>query len=164
MLYTAPMNSRPNVPDEIWLGKKDYSLRTDWRVNAWLFAATIVSGASDIMFPHHVRQWNIGLRILVALIPFVAIPLWMRSLARWIGGMDELHRRITQGAILFSTAATFFFVMLWHRLELAGMFQALFPGSTSPEGSWDIATVGHVFLLMTLFYFVGHSIFNRRYK
>jgi hypothetical protein len=163
MLYTALMSSKPHVPDEICLGKKEYSLRTDWKVNGWLFAATIVSATSDILFPHQVRQWNIGLRTVVALIPFVAIPLWVRSLTHWIGGMDELHRRITGAAILFSTAATFFFILLWHRLERAGMFQALFPGA-SPEGSWDIATAGHSFLLLTLFYFAGYSIFNRRYK
>src|ERR1041384_7792168 len=164
MLYSCGMTIKPNLPDEIWLGKKEYSIRTDWRVNAWLFLATFVSAASDVMFPHHVRQWNIGLRLLVALIPFLVIPLWVRSLAHWITGMDELHRRITMAAILFSTAATFFFVMLWHRLEAAGMFEALFPGSTHPRGSWDIATVGHTFLLLTFFYFAGYSIFNRRYK
>src|SRR3954453_13967382 len=164
ILYSALMSIKPNLPDEIWLGKKEYSLRTDWKVNAWLFAATIVSAASDIMFPQQVREWNIGLRTLIAFIPFLAIPLWVRSLAHWIRGMDELHRRITLAAILFSISVTFFFVMLWHRLETAGVFQALFPGSTSPEGSWDIATVGHAFLLLTLFYFTGYSIFNRRYK
>src|SRR5688500_2833411 len=116
-LYTPTMNNKSNLPDEIWLGKTEYSMRTDWKVNGWLFAATIISCASDIMFPHQVRQWHIGVRALVALIPFLIVPLWVRSLARWIRGMDELHRRITLAAVLFTVSATFFVVMLWHRLD-----------------------------------------------
>jgi hypothetical protein len=43
--------------------------------------------------------------------------------------MDELHRRIASEAILFTASATFFFVLVWHRLEKVGVFQAAFPGS-----------------------------------
>ena len=157
------MNTKPNVPDEIWLGKKEYSAWKDWKVNGWLFVATIISGASDIMFPHIVREWPIAVRVLVALIPFIALLFWIRSLARWIRGMDELHRRITLAATFFTVSATFFFVVLWHRLEKAGVFQAIFPPG-NPSASWDIATVGHIFLLMTFCYFLSYRIFNRRYQ
>src|SRR3954464_14400674 len=135
-LYTGRMNTKPNLPDEIWLGKKEYSAWTDWKVNGWLFVATIISGASDIMFPQVVREWPIAVRALVALVPFVLLLLWVRSLARWVRGMDELHRRITLAAILFTVSATFFFVVLWHRLERAGVFQAIF--TTRSPASWDI--------------------------
>ena len=74
--------------------------------------------------------------------------------------MDEMHRRITLASVLFAVGATFFFVMFWHRLDKAGFFEAMIPG----RASWDIGTVGHAFLLLTLFYFVGHTLFNRRYK
>src|SRR5690349_11234079 len=130
------MNTKPNLPDEIWLGKKEYSAWTDWKVNGWLFLATIISSASDILFPHIVREWPIAVRGLVAVTPFIALVFWIRSLARWIGGMDELHRRITLAAVLFTVSATFFFVVLWHRLDSAGVFQAIF--STSSAASWDI--------------------------
>ena len=158
------MNKNPNLPDEIWLGKAEYSMRTDWKVNGWLFVATIISCASDIMFPHLVKQWHTGVRALVALVPFLAVLLWARSLARWIHGMDELHRRITLAAVLFTVSATFFFVTLWHRLDKAGSFQAIFPSGDNPDASWDIGTVGHIFLLMTFFYFLGYRIFSRRYQ
>ena len=154
----------PNVPDEIWLGKNEYSIWTDWKVNGWLFIATIISCASDIIFPHIVRQWPLTLRAAVAVAPFVVIPLWMHSLARWIRGMDELHRRITLAAVLFTTSATFFVILLWHRLDRAGLFQAIFPGNSNAGVSWDIATAGHAFLLLTFFYFLGYRIFNRRYQ
>lgn len=164
MLYTGNMNDAPNLPDEIWLGRKEYSLRSDVKVNGWLFVATTLSCASDIMFPHLVSQWPVAVRTLVALIPFLAILLWARNLARWIRGMDELHRRITLAAVLFTVSATFFFVLLWHRLDRAGAFQAIFPAGGGRDISWDIATVGHVFLLLTLFYVAGFRIFNRRYQ
>src|SRR5215210_5901657 len=149
--------NKPNLPDEIWLGKTEYSVWTDWKVNGWLFVATIVSVTSDIMFPHVVRQWPVALRALAALIPFLVIPLWVRSLAQWISGMDELHRRVTLAAVFFATSATFFFVTAWHRLDKAGVFQAVFPVSKHPDASWDIGTVSHIFLLMTFFYFLGYS-------
>src|SRR5262245_38861070 len=139
------MNTKPNLPDEIWLGKKEYSAWTDWKVNGWLFLATIISATSDIMFPHIARECPFAVRILVAVSPFIALLSWKRSLARWIRGMDELHRRITLAAILFTVSATFFFVVLWHRLDRAGVF----PSSMPSAASWDIGTVGHIFLLMT---------------
>ena len=164
MLYSGfVMNAKPNVPGEIFLGEKEYSWRADWRVNGWLFVATIISALADVMFPHVVRQWPLGGRAAIVVAEFLAIALWAHGLTRWIRGMDELHRRITTSAVLFSVSATFFFLMLWHRLERAGLFDAILPGSKTGVG-WDICTVGHGFLLLTLFYFAGFSFFNRRYK
>ena len=163
-LYSRFMNSKPNLPDAIWLGKKDYSAWTDFKVNGWLFVATLISGLSDILFPHVVREWPIGVRTLVTIVPFIALLFWMQSLGRWIRGMDELHRRVTVAAVLFTVSTTFFLVVLWHRLETAGVFQAIFPSSNRSTASWDIATVGHIFLLMTFCYFLGYRIFNRRYQ
>jgi hypothetical protein len=162
MLYTSSvMNNKPNIPDEVFLGgSKEYSWRTDLKVNGWLMLAVLMSGVSDFFFAHQVKQLAVALRTLIAFAPFFAILLWARTLAQWIRGMDELHRRITLAAVLFAVSATFFFVLLWHRLEVVGFFEAICPG----RKSWDIGTVGHVFLLMTLFYIFGHSIFNRRYK
>lgn len=157
------MNEKVNVPGGIFLGNKEYSLRMDWQVNGWLFLATLISAFCDIIFAQAVRQWPLGWRIGIVLAEFSAIALWARSLVRWIRGMDEMHSRITITSVLFAVSATFFFVMLWHRLDAAGLFNAIFP-TPGNGGSWDIATVGHAFLLLTLFYFIGHTFFNRRYK
>ena len=124
----------------------------------WLFVAAIVSGACDIVFPQFVRQWPFALRIAAVLVPFAALALWARSIIRWIGGMDELHRRITMAAVLFATSASFFVVMLWHRIVASGIIPS------KPGVSWDIGTVGHVFLLLTFFYFLGYFLVNRRYQ
>ena len=161
ILYTIfIMNNRPNIPDEIFLGEKEYSWRADWRVNGWLFVATLISCFSDIIFHRTIKQWPMVGQAALVLAQFLAILLWARNLTRWIRGMDELHRRIMVAAILFAVSATFFVLLLWHRLEAAGFFQSIFP----PRRSWDICTVCHGFLLLTVFYFIGHFIFNRRYK
>ena len=163
ILYIAIiMNSRPNIPNEIYWGK-EYSLRMDQKVNGWLIAATIISAFADIMFPHVVRQWPLGWRVGIVLAEFIAIALWARALTHWIRGMDELHRRITTSAILSAVSATFFFLMLWHRLDRAGLFNAVF-GDPKTGGSWDICTVGHGFLLLVHFYGIAQTVFNRRFK
>src|ERR1043165_1115046 len=132
MLYIRfVMNNKPNVPGEIFLGNADYTWRMDWEVNGWLFVATIISALADIMFPHVVRQWPVEARIGIVFAEFLAIALWTGSLARWIRGMDEMHRRITVAAVLCSIGATFFCLMLWHRLEQGGLFNATF---SPPEG------------------------------
>ena len=164
MLYTGfVMNTKPNVPGEIFLGEREYSWRADWKVNGWLFVATLISAFADIIFPHIVKQWPLGWRTGIVVAEFFAIALWAQSLVRWIRGMDEMHRRITVSAVLFSISATFFTLMLWHRLDKAGFFNAFLPESKTGVG-WDICTVGHGFLLLTLFYFFSFSRFNRRYK
>jgi hypothetical protein len=154
------MKTKPNVPDTIFLGDEEYSWRMDWNVNGWLFVATLISAFGDIIFHRVVSGWPLIWRVTIVLAQFAALALWVRALARWIRGMDEMHRRITGAAVSFAVAATFFFIMLWHRLDAAGLFRVILPG----RGSWDIATVGHAFLLLTFFYFAAISILNRRYR
>jgi len=156
------MNAKPNIPEEIFWGK-DYSWRKDRNVNGWLVVATLISSFSDIMFPSLVRQWPLGWRVLIVAAQFFAIGLWARAMTRWIRGMDEMHRHLTALVVLFASSATFFFMLLWHRLDHAGLFNALF-GPPKHGGSWDICTVGHCFLLLVLFYGLAQTILNRRYK
>ncbi|WP_367872913.1 hypothetical protein [Luteolibacter sp. Populi] len=154
------MSYKPNVPNEICPGKEGYSWQTDRRVNSWLFLAVLISAASGFFFPGQVRELPVAWRTMIALSPFLILPLWAGSVVRWVRGMDELHRRITTAAVLFAVSACFFFVLLWHRLEVAGFFEALVPG----RNGWDIGTIGHISLLFVLFYGLGYSIFNRRYQ
>ena len=94
---------------------------------------------------------------------FLALALWAKAMVGWIRGMDEMHRRITTSVVLFAVSATSFFMLLWHRLDRAGLFNAAF-SQPIKGGSWDICTVCHGFLLLVLFYGVAQAIFNRRYK
>jgi hypothetical protein len=159
-LHLAFMHNRPNLPDEIWLGTKEYSFWTDWKVNGWLFVATLISAATDVVFPRVVGQWPVPWRAALATVPFLAVLLWVRSLMRWIAEMDELHRRVTVAAVLSAVSAAFFVVLLWHRLVVAGVF----PSIAKPGASWDIGTLAHIFLLLTFFYFLSYRISIRRYE
>jgi hypothetical protein len=164
MLYTRVMSTKPNVPGEILLGASEYSWRSDCSVNGWLAVAALISGCFDIIFPTQFAACSLAWRITVVLAQFVALALWVRSLMRWIRGMDEMHRRITTSAVLFAVSATFFVVLFWQRLESAGVINALTPDHIQKHGTWNIATVAHSFLLMTLFYIFGHHFFSRRYR
>ena len=156
--------NKPNHPDEIVPGKTEYSIWADWKVNGWLIVATCISAFCDIIFRSRAQQWPVALKATVEIFSFLAILLWMRNLSRWIQCMDELHRRITLEAVLFTSSATFFVVMLWHRLDQAGVFSAIFPRGRGPAESWDIGTITHIYLLLTFFYFLGSRISTRRYQ
>jgi hypothetical protein len=164
MLYTAfNMNTKPNDPNEIFWGK-EYSWRMDSKVNGWLTLAVLISAFSEIIFGHQVSQWPLGWRVGLVLAEFLAIALWIRAMVRWVRGMDELHRRITTAVVLSAVSATFFFMMLWHRLDRVGLFNAVFGPPKKPGASWDICTVGHGFHLLIVFYGIAQFIVNRRYK
>ncbi|HMD54806.1 MAG TPA: hypothetical protein VKJ65_09680 [Phycisphaerae bacterium] len=157
------MNDKLNVPDDIAWGKQEYSWRMYWKVNGWLVAATLISGLSEMMFPFVVNHWPLWARLSIVAAEFFAILLWIRAVVRWIRGMDEMHRRITTSAILCGLSATFFFMMLWHRLDRAGLFAVIFPKPKN-GGSWDICNIAIGFLLLVIFYGVAQTILNRRYK
>src|SRR5260221_8146291 len=152
------MNTKPNIPGEIFLGEKEYSWRKDLQVSGWLIVATLISAFSDILYGSVVKQWPEAWRVTIVLAQFAAVLLWARNLTQWVRGMDELHRRITTIAILFATNATFFVLMLWHRLEATALFRSLFYSPKHPNASWDILTVTHAFLLLTFCYCVWHPI------
>ena len=166
MLYSENMNAKPstkpNLPNEIFWGQ-EYSWRKDMQVNFWLTMAAIVSALADIIFRHVVKQWPMEGRVAVVLVEFLCLALWSRAMIRWIHGMDEMQRRITTSVAFFAVGATFFIMMLWHRLDREGLFNLILP-QPKAGGSWDICTVCHGFLLFVLFYSIGRVMFNRQYK
>ena len=84
------MNSKPNLPEEIEPGSH-YSFRTDMKVNAWSWVAVLTSFAGEVLLlPHH-KDWPVASRAVIALVPLMASLLWVRSIARWMHGMDELR-------------------------------------------------------------------------
>lgn len=150
------MNSmtKPNLPEEVQPGRQ-YSFRADLKANAWMWVAIAVSAGGDLFLHQQISRLPTTWRILIALIPFLAIALWVRSLAQWISGMDELHRRITVAASLFATSATLLLITLWNALVAVLR-------DSKPAG--DIGTVWLLLWLMSVFYLVGRGIFNRRYR
>ena len=156
------MNTKPNLPNEIFWGK-EYSWRIDRKVNGWLCVATVISSLADIIFAHTVKQWPLEARVGIVLAEFLALALWARSMTRWICGMDELHRRLMTSVVLSAVSATFFFMLLWHGLNRVGLFDVIF-GKPRNGSGWDIGIVCIGFLLFVLFYGIAQAVFNRRYK
>lgn len=154
MPYTGSvMNIKPNIPEELAPGK-NYSFRTEMKVNGWCWIAVITSFIGECwLLPHH-EDWPVALRAIIALFPLVASLLWARSVMIWVRGMDELHRRITVAACLFATIATLFIIAGLYFLIMAHVISTKFQ-----------ATAGFVVIwLVVCFYILGQSIFNRRYK
>jgi hypothetical protein len=172
ILYTAfIMSNKPNIPEQLWPGK-NYSFWTDMKVNSWILAVGLTTFAGDMWLYHH-KDCPFMSRIVIALIPLPATLLWMRSIIRWIHGMDELHRRVTIEAWLFATTATLTIITVWRRLNQAGTLETIFPPShflekivlrIFPE---KVALTDDYFLTLVSvvsFSILGHFIINRRYK
>ena len=155
--------NKPNLPEEIQPGA-GYSFAVDCKVNAWMFVAMVISITTDLFYRNEVREWPAYLRILAAVATLLAILLWVRRLARWIRGMDELHRSVTSAACLFATAITFFLVAAWRHLSRLEVFHAVFPGRLKAYANVDLCVPWLILWLLLIFYAVGQMIFTRRYR
>jgi len=124
------------------------------KLNAWAFAGVALAFASRIVLRHH-SDWDLPLRVVIALSPLLPSLLYVRSIARWIRGMDELQRRIQLEACLFATTGTIFVVLAFNLLLAQGIH---FP--RLPHGlDWEDTFASVVFL-----YIVGNMLVNRHYK
>jgi len=154
MLYTAGMNEKPNLPEEIMFGPA-YSLRANLKANTWTFVAMLLSLAGDELLARH-SDWDALPRVLIAMVPLLVSLFWVRSFVRWVRGMDEMHRRLTFEACLFATVATLFIVTAWHLLDQTGIFSA--------KVNSHFHTASFPISLVLGFYFLGYVRINRRYK
>jgi hypothetical protein len=156
-----PMN-KPNLPEELFFGKS-YSFQANLKVNGWAFIAMLISFAGDALL-HRYQDWHVALRSIIVLAPLLPALLWARSVSRWIRGMDELHRRVALEACLFATVCTLFIVTAWHVMETAGVFQTAIFQAPRVHLSSHFSTCSFPITLVMGFYFLGHTIFNRRYE
>ncbi len=174
ILYTFfIMNNKPNTPQEVMPGK-NYSFLADMTINGWIIASGLANFAGDLWLFNH-EDCPFIFRVIIALVPLSLCLLWMRNVARWIRGMDELHRRVTLEACLFAATWMLFVIAAWHRFKQAGLLEAIFRSSDSLPAHLALGfeagglTEYHFnyFLavsLLFLFYALGHFIFIRRYK
>lgn len=149
--------NKPNLPDELEPLKKDYSFQKDFKVNGWGYFAMALSFAGDVLLARH-KEWPVLWRTMLALSPIIPALLWGRSFARWIRGMDELHRRMTVEVCLFATTATLFFFAALRPLANAGIFQPF------ENLGIDLHTWWGVSWLLICFYLLGSKILYRRFK
>lgn len=157
------MNSTPHVPDELIMFDKEFSLRTAWKACKWWLVAFCISAVFDMIFPEVKKQWPLAGRVAIVLAEFLALILFLLDATKFVRGMDELQRRIATAALFFSVIASFFFFLLWLRLEREGFFNAVF-GPPVANGTWGISSVAHACFLIGGFYGLGFLIFKRHYK
>jgi hypothetical protein len=182
------MNNKPNDPEEC-INFKRNSWRTDMKVNYWFFIAVVVGMANAILFHligppldgvlrEDFLTWPVGIRLIIESVPLLAGLLWARSVARFIRGMDELHRRITIEAWLFSALATIGFISIWPMQDAAGIsgsvyYATHFHGEFTDKPhiflvSWVLLdkppSIFRTLCLLYAFYILGYFILIRRYK
>ena len=167
------MNNKPNIPQVVMPGKS-YSLWADVKVNGWFMVLWPTIFGGDLWLYNH-DDCPFVWRVIIALIPLALGLLWIRSVARWMRGMDELHQRITRDACLFAITWTFFAVTAWQHLKHEGILDAIFKSSHSFPGAMALGfnqgglteydfCFPLALVLLAAFYCLGHFIFNRRYQ
>jgi len=82
--------------------------------------------------------------------------LYLLSMARWIGGMDELQRRLQLEACLFATTGTVFVAT---GLSLLGGLGVLSSVRLQHGLGWE-----GTFAVVILLYILGSVVVNRRYR
>lgn len=152
MLYIDGVMNKTTV--ELVQPGRNYSFRADIKLNAWAFVAVGLAFASRIVIRHH-PEWSLWLRALVALSPLLPSLFYVRSIARWIRGMDELQQRIQLGACLIATTGTIFMVLGYNLLIAQGIYLTRLPHGLDWEDT---------FASVMLLYIFGNTIINRRYK
>jgi len=153
MLYSSAMTN-PVFPEAVRPGHH-YSFQADLRLNAWAFVAVAVAFLARWLLRHH-HDWSTLLQAIVAVTPLLPSLLYVRSIARWIGGMDELQRRIQLEACLFATTGTVFIATALGLLESAGVLNS----TRLQHGlGWE-----GTFATVLFFYVLGNATCNRRFR
>jgi len=155
--------NKPNLPDELEPGKGDYSVRKDLKVNGWGYVGLALSIGGEALIYFH-QDWPIALRTVIALSPIVPALLWGRVFARWVRGMDELHRRMTVEVCLFATTATLFVFTALHPLVKFGVLEASGSGDSWLAWLMDWHSWLLTSWLLICFYMLGGMILRRRFK
>src|SRR4030095_9458714 len=153
------MNNKPNLPEDV-----PYSWRASLKAGGgWMMLAFLTDLPGIYLIEQH-KDWPLALRAVIALIPLIATLLYARSTARWVRGMDELHRRIALEAFLFSTLVYLFFTAAWFLLYNAGVWDALAQATGLHLGGMPFGNCTCIICFTYIFFGVGYSIFNRRYE
>ncbi len=146
--------NKPIFPESVQIGRH-YSFSADVKLNAWALVAVAVAVLARILLVRGI-EWSSPLRAIVALSPLLPSLLYVRSIARWIRGMDELQRRIQLESCLFATTGTIFVATAVNLLGTAGVLR----GTRVENGlGWE-----GMFALVIAFFVLGTAIINRRYR
>lgn len=152
MLYTGDTMNKTTI-ESVQPGR-NYSFRADMKLNVWAFVAVGLAFASRIVIRNH-PEWDMWLRALIAMSPLLPSLFYVRSIARWIRGMDELQQRIQLGACLFATTGTIFIVLAYNLVVAQGIHWSRLPHGLDWEDT---------FASVIVLYILGNAIIKRRYQ
>jgi hypothetical protein len=128
---------------------------TAFKLNAWAVVAVITLNVARIIQ----REFDVGtpLRAILALAPMVPSFLYIRSIARWIRGLDELQRRIQYEAWFFATTGTLLVATSLQLLFASGV--PVFGGRFATGLGWE-----EMFACVFVLWMLGCVLVNRRYR
>lgn len=169
-------SNQPNDLEELLtLNPKKYSFWTDMQLSGWLTASMLAIVAGDLWLFNH-EDCPFFLRVIIAMAPPAMWLLWIRNVAQWIRGLDELQRRIALEAHLFAIISACFVIATLRHLKHEGILKVIFRSSHSFLGKLalgfnlggNITEYDGLFplsvMLFITFLILGYKIFNRRYK
>jgi hypothetical protein len=157
------MNTKPNVPEELGIGK-DYWWRIVPKTGVlwmWLVFATDVPG--QWLIKHH-PEMSVFLRAAIAAIPPVAAAVYATTVLRWIRGMDELHRRLTIESFLFATTAYLLLGAGWSALDVAGVWKAVNAASGLHFDAVPWTNCSFIICMTYVLFGAGYSMAKRRFE
>ena len=159
LLYTVGiMNNKPNIPEDT---------ARSWKAGGhWLMLVFVTDIPGAYLIEHH-KDWPILLPIIIALLPLAASLFYIRAIVRWIRGMDEMHRQITQASYGFAMVTYLVLTGAWSLLaDRAGILENVF--HLTRLGTLQRMPFSNVTLITALIYVlygIGYThIFNRRFK
>lgn len=155
-LYSTGVN-KPNplnTPDFCNPFSGHYSFKKDIKLNAWCVVAAVSYAINMTLAKRH-PEWSVAIRATFALVPLLPGLLYIRSLMRFVRGMDELQRRIQLEAWLFATIGTILIGMAISTLNSSG---AHLSGVENGLG------MGQAFIVAFVLWIVGTFVASRRYN
>jgi hypothetical protein len=127
-----------------------YSFKKDMRLSAWVVVAALTHALTTYLYRHYPDIGTSGLMAL-RLTPLIPFGLWLRYLARFIQGLDELQRHLQLKVWLFAAMVTVVWETTVNVLNATG-------AQLDPVG------VAGAICLMVFFWGVGTVISVRRYR
>jgi hypothetical protein len=147
------MNKENNI-DSVLCESPRVSIKQTVKSLSWLAATTALYLITLIGLKHN-PQWSAGWRVAVTLSPLVPGVFYLLSLLQSYRAMDELQRRVQFEACIIAMAGTVVVSTILNVLNANGLGFANYPHGLE---------IGGAYISMFLFWAVGASISNLRYR
>ncbi len=151
--FTLFLVNKTLLPEAVSPGRP-YPFLADVKLNLWALVALLTTLLARWWLAQH-PDWSVFLRSAIALSPLAPSLFYVRGLARWIRGMDEMQRRMQLEASLFATTATVFVATAISLLGTQGIHLPRLHDGLGWEGTFAVA-LG--------FQFLGNLLVNRQYR